>query len=101
MLAVRVAAEPAKELINVDLPTLGMPKMMVRIERLRIPFATQRSMIGLLRRSTVDTNFLLPLPDLESMANTVMPCCVKNSVHSFVAFGSAKSTLFNSTICGF
>ncbi len=28
--------------------------MMVRIERLRIPFATQRSMIGLLRRSTVD-----------------------------------------------
>ncbi|ETJ34791.1 hypothetical protein Q604_UNBC10793G0001, partial [human gut metagenome] len=32
------------------------------------------------------------------MANTLMPCLVKNSVHSFVALGSAKSTLFNSTI---
>ena len=98
MLAVRVAAEPAKELINVDLPTLGIPKMIVRTERLRIPLATQRSIIGLLKRSTVDINFLLPLPDLESIANTVMPCLVKNSVHSFVALGSAKSTLFNNTI---
>ena len=75
--------------------------MIVRMDRLRIPFATHRSIIGLLRRSTVDTNFLFPLPDLESIANTVIPCFVKNSVHSFVAFGSAKSTLFNSTICGF
>ena len=55
-------------------------------------------MIGLLKRSTVDINFLLPLPDLESIASTVIPCLVKNSVHSFVALGSAKSTLFNSTI---
>ncbi len=38
--------------------------MIVRIERLRIPFATQRSMIGLLRRSTVDTNFFIPLTRL-------------------------------------
>ena len=43
LLAVRVAAEPAKELINVDLPTFGIPKIIVRTERLRIPFATQRS----------------------------------------------------------
>ena len=34
--------------------------MIVRTERLRIPLATQRSMMGLLKRSTVDINFITP-----------------------------------------
>ena len=95
LLPVFAQALPAKEFINVDLPTLGIPTIIALTGRLMIPlflslsiFSLQTSRIALL------TDFI-PLRCLESSLITFIPCFSKNSTHFTVTLSSARSDLLS------
>ena len=64
-------AFPAKELINVDLPTFGIPTTMARTGRLMMPRFLSRSIFSLQDSCTSAWMFLIPAPVFA------LSCCTK------------------------
>ena len=92
---------PTSLLISVDLPTLGMPTIITRMERFLTPRFSHLSITGCAAFCTAATSCFTPLPVLQSITHTGRPLFLKMSFHASVLAGSAISTLFKAIILGF
>ena len=68
------ALRRATLLINVDLPTFGIPSTMTRIGRPTCPLAAYASILSCSAVRTAPAKPLTPLPLRLSVSSTVMPC---------------------------
>src|SRR5699024_11757298 len=72
-ISVFVQALPAKELMNVDFPTLGIPTTMARTGRFLIPLLRSLSIFSRHASSTAPLTAFSPVPRWEFTFNTRNP----------------------------
>ena len=90
-------AFPASALINVDLPTFGMPTTIARTGRFKIPRFLSRSIFSLQASRITPWMDLIPPPFLELTFTTEYPLALKYSAHASFHLSSARSALFSKT----
>ena len=92
---VLVQAFPARLLIKVDLPTLGMPTTMARTGRFRMPLFLSLSIFS--RQASCMTAWMLfiPPPFFELTLTQEKPLPWKYSIQASFHFSSARSALLS------
>ena len=99
-LAALARAVPAKELIKVDLPTLGMPTTMTRTAAPAMPRLRRRAIKAESSRKIGCRTAAARPCRRESIARQPAPALWKYASHWRVISGSARSALFKIYRCG-
>ena len=82
---------PRMRLMNVDLPTFGMPTTITRTDLPTRPFSFHWAILSASSVRTAPENACVPLPLRLSVWMTAMPCSRKCFAQTAVMFGSARS----------
>ena len=91
----------ANELMNVDLPTFGIPAIMARRGLFTIPLFLSRSIFSLQASAIMGRICRIPEPALESISQAKRPFCRKCATQALFSAGSARSLLFRRRIRDF
>ena len=98
LLPVFVHAFPTIALINVDLPTLGIPTTIQRTGRFFIPLRLSLSIFSLHASRIIGLTLRIPVPFFALILSTMKPLSVKYLTHSSLTLSDAKSHLLRSII---